>query len=101
MAINVFVQYDGGFLIDILPSTQAPIFVWFDGTVIVYYCTLLSMYYIVSCYVWWLCMAINLISNSILLLLPGLMMYYNIVSVSVLLLSVVPAWRLIKCKCIV
>ena len=46
-------------------------------------------------------MAINLISNSILLLLPGLMMYYNIVSVSVLLLSVVPAWRLIKCKCIV
>ena len=37
MAINnVFVQYNGGFLPDILLLTQAPIFVWFDGTVIVY-----------------------------------------------------------------
>ena len=36
MAINVFVQYNDGFLPDILPLTQAPIFVWFD-TIIVYY----------------------------------------------------------------
>ena len=37
MAINVFVQYNGGFLPDILLLTQAPIFVWFDGTFIAYY----------------------------------------------------------------
>ena len=28
--------------------TQAPIFVWFDGTIIVYVTTLLNMYYSVS-----------------------------------------------------
>ena len=49
MAINVIVQYNGaGFLSDILLLTQAPIFVWFDGTIVVYY------------FVWWLCMAINI-----------------------------------------
>ena len=37
MAINLVVQYDGRFLPDILLLTQAPIFVWFDGTIIVYY----------------------------------------------------------------
>ena len=38
MAINVIVQYKSGFLPDdILLLTQAPIFVWFDGTLIVYY----------------------------------------------------------------
>ena len=37
MVINVIVQYNGGFLLDILMLTQAPIFVWFDGTMIVYY----------------------------------------------------------------
>ena len=34
---NVIVQYNGGFLPDILLLTQAPIFVWFDGTIIAYY----------------------------------------------------------------
>ena len=43
MAINnVVVQYNGGFLPDILLLIQAPIFVWFDGTTIT---TLLTMYY--------------------------------------------------------
>ena len=61
MAMNVIVRYNGGFLPDILLWTQAPIFVWFDGTIVVYY------YYpfnyvlqcLLFCYVWWLCMAIN------------------------------------------
>ena len=35
MAINLTVQYNGGFLPDILLLTQFPIFVWFDGTAIV------------------------------------------------------------------
>ena len=34
MVINVIVQYNGGFLPNILLLTQAPIFVWFDGTII-------------------------------------------------------------------
>ena len=39
MAINnVIVQYNE-FLPDILLLTQAPIYVWFDGTIIVYYYT--------------------------------------------------------------
>ena len=33
MVINVIVQYNGGFLPDILLLTQAPIFVWFDDTI--------------------------------------------------------------------
>ena len=37
MAINVSLQYNGGFLLDILLLTQAPICIWFDGTIIVYY----------------------------------------------------------------
>ena len=67
MAISVIVQNNDGFSPDILPLTQAPIFVWFDGTSIVYIITtLLTMYYIVFSfgYVWWLCMAIN-VSDSI------------------------------------
>ena len=48
MVINVVVvKYYGGFLpyINIL-LTQAPVFVWFDGIIIVYfYYTLLIMYY--------------------------------------------------------
>ena len=48
MASNVIVQYDGGFLPDILMLTQAPIVVWFDDTIIVYYYYLfLIMYHIV------------------------------------------------------
>ena len=37
MAMNVIVQYSGEFLPDIILLTQALVFVWFDGTVIVYY----------------------------------------------------------------
>ena len=37
MAINVIIQYNGEFLPDILLLTQAPIVVWFDGTIIVYF----------------------------------------------------------------
>ena len=36
MANNVFAQYNGGFLPDILLLTQAPI-VWFDGIIVAYY----------------------------------------------------------------
>ena len=50
MAINVIVQYDDRSLPDnLLLLTQAPIFVWFDGTIILMFC-----------FVWWLCMAINI-----------------------------------------
>ena len=34
MAINIIVQYTSGFLPYILLFTQAPILVWFDGTII-------------------------------------------------------------------
>ena len=37
MVINVIVQCNDGFSPDILLLTQAPILVWFDGTIIVYY----------------------------------------------------------------
>ena len=75
MVINLNVQYNGGFLLDILLLTQGPIVVWFDGIVIVYYCYLFNhvvcvffffiMYYCCSitfcfCCVWWPGMAINL-----------------------------------------
>ena len=63
MAVIVIVQYNGGFLPDILLLTQAPNVVWFGGTIIVYsiITTLLIMYYlyIVFSFVWWPCMAIN------------------------------------------
>ena len=36
MAINGIVQYTSGFLPDILLFTQAPILVWFDGTIILH-----------------------------------------------------------------
>ena len=52
MAVNGIVQYNGGFLPDTLLLTQAPIFVWFDDTVIVYYFYPFNyMYYIVFCFV--------------------------------------------------
>ena len=47
MVINnkVNVQYNGGFLPDILLLTQAPIIVvWFDGIIIVYYHYLFKSY---------------------------------------------------------
>ena len=37
MAIHVIVQYSSGFVPDILLLTQAPIVVWFEGNIIVYY----------------------------------------------------------------
>ena len=55
MAINDIVQYTSGFLPYILLFTQAPILVWFDGTIIDISFILLTMYY----YDWWLCMVIN------------------------------------------
>ena len=52
------------FIPNILLLTKVPIFVWFDGTVIVYYYYPLN--YVLQCrlfcYVWWLCMVINIIS---------------------------------------
>ena len=64
MAINGSVQYTtSGFLPDILLFTQAPILVWFDGTIIDIISTiLLTMYYgvFMFCYDWWLCMVINI-----------------------------------------
>ena len=62
MAINGIVQYTSGFLPDILLFTQAPILVWFDGTIIDISTILLTMYYSVRmcCYDWWLCMVINI-----------------------------------------
>ena len=48
MVINLNVQYNGGFLPDILLLTQAPMVVWFDGIIIVYYYTLFS-YVLVYC----------------------------------------------------
>ena len=49
MAIDVFCR----FLPDILLLTKVPVFVWFDGTIIVYYYyhTLLTLYYSVVCFV--------------------------------------------------
>ena len=44
MPINDFVQYTSGFLPYILLFTQAPILVWFDGTIIDISITLLTMY---------------------------------------------------------
>ena len=46
MAINGIVRYTSGFLPDVLLLTQAPILVWFDGTIIDIISTiLLTMYY--------------------------------------------------------
>ena len=61
MAINVIVQYNGGFLPDILLLTQAPIVVWFDGIIIVYYYYLFNyvLHCLLFCFVWWPGMAIN------------------------------------------
>ena len=62
MVINVIVQYNGGFPPDILLLTQAPIFLWFDGTIIIHDCYPLDyvLQYLLFFYAWWLCMAINI-----------------------------------------
>ena len=51
MAISGIVQYTGEFLPDILLFTQAPILVWFDGTIIVDYYYPLNYVYSVLCFV--------------------------------------------------
>ena len=61
MVINGIVQYTSGFLPYILLFTQDPILVWFDGTIIDIISTiLLTMYYSMLGYDWWLCMVINI-----------------------------------------
>ena len=62
MTINGVVQYTSGFLPYILLFTQAPIPVWFDGTVIDIG-TILLQYNatgVMLGYDWWLCMVINI-----------------------------------------
>ena len=52
MAINVIVQYNGGFLSDILLLIQAPIFLYGSMTLLSYIITtILTMYYSVFCFV--------------------------------------------------
>ena len=62
MANDVIVQYNGGFLPDILLLTQVPIAVWLDGTIIVYYHYPFNYvpHCLLSCFVRWACMAINI-----------------------------------------
>ena len=50
----LFRQYTSGFLPYILLFTQAPILVWFDGTII----DISTM--VMLGYDWWLCMVINI-----------------------------------------
>ena len=61
MAINGIVQYTSGILPYILLFTQAPILVWFDGTVIDISTILLQCTTMVMLgYDWWLSMVINI-----------------------------------------
>ena len=94
MAINVSVQHNGGFLSDILLLTQAPIFVWFDGTVIVYY------YYhfnyvrdcLQVCFVWWPCMAMNVSVQYNGGLLPDIILFKEKIRPHLDLLSIPRLW---------
>ena len=54
MVIDVSIQYNGGFLPDILLLTQAPIFIWLDGTIIIYYYYPFNyvLHRLLFCYVW-------------------------------------------------
>ena len=54
MMINLNVQYNVGFLPDILLLTQAPIVVWFDDITIVYYNYLHN--YVLYCLLFLLCL---------------------------------------------
>ena len=63
MAIHGIVQYtiNSGFLPYILLFTQAPVLVWFDGTIIDISTILLQCTTVVMLgYDWWLCMVINI-----------------------------------------
>ena len=83
MAINVIVQYNGGFLPDILLLTQAPIVVWFHGTIIVCYSYQFNyvLRWLLFRFVWWPCMAINVSVQYNGGLLPGIILltqgYYH------------------------
>ena len=53
---NLNKQYNGGFLPDILMLTQAPIVVWLDCIIIVYYyylCKIVYCFVFCFCCVWW------------------------------------------------
>ena len=69
MAVNVVVQYNVGFSPDILLLTQAPICVWFDGTVTVY-CYYPLNYVLQQC----LCMAIEISVQYNVGLLPDIIL---------------------------
>ena len=62
MVIDVIVQCNGGLLPYILLLTQAPVFVWFDDAIIVYYHYPLNnvLQCLIFCYASWLCMVINI-----------------------------------------
>ena len=90
MAVYVIVQYNDGFLPDILLLTQATICVWFDDTMIVYYYYPFNyvlhcrVFFLFGC-VWWACMAINVsvqynnggLLPDILLLTQGYYISFN------------------------
>ena len=70
MAINVIVQYNGGFLSDILLLAQAPIFLYGSMTLLsyqVYYYYPLNyvLHCLLFCDAWCFCMAINISVYSI------------------------------------
>ena len=71
------------FLPDILLFTLASILVWFDGSIIVHYYYPLNfvLQRLMFCYVWWLCMAINISAQYNGELLPDIIMltqgYYH------------------------
>ena len=73
--INVFVQYNGGFLPYILLLTQAPVFVWFDGPINY------ALRCLLICHASWLCMVINISVQCNIGLLPDIILltqgYYH------------------------
>ena len=86
MAINVIVQYNGGFLSDILLLTQAHIFVYGSMALLSYIITtLLTMYYIVFCFVM-LGGSVTAYETVYILLLPCWMLYYIVTVLFLLLL---------------
>ena len=65
MTINGIVQYTSGSLPYILLFTQAPILVWFDGTIIDIISIILlqsTTTVVMLSYDWWMYMVINIIS---------------------------------------
>ena len=68
--VKIFLLKTVGFLPDILPLSQAPVFVWFDGTitepVFYYHPFRASSNYVLHVNVWWLCMAITTMFDDVL-----------------------------------